>query len=195
MKGERYMEQNIVTETSESQTEILFMRIVAEPESRDILYKILAYCEGGSIAISVENQIRVWIANRSILHTPKVLLILLVESGGLQKVNNDDGQIQLHTTSIGLDVVKKVNSSLRIEKLLSDEPKYRDIFFKILCECVEPKSLFEIEDAMSGNTLMEKDNILASYFVSELEDAGGLEWNIKWKTTPSGIDAVAVSGL
>jgi len=184
------MEQANVTDIPEAQVGMLLAKIAAEPDSRDILYKTLVYCQEKRTTSDIETQIRSWTVNRSILHTPQSLMTILTEGGGLQPVESDEGQTILHTTSVGNAVVITACPSNRLEALFDSEPEYVQIYLRILQECVTPHTLSEMEDIMEGNETMKKENILVSYFISELEEAGGIEWDIKWKTTQTGIDTL-----
>ena len=86
----------------------------------------------------------------------------------------------------GKNAVSIERPEAKLNNLLAREPAYRDINLQILRSCLVPKETNEIESMLSANPVLEKPKVLASYFVGELEKAGGVEWDGKWRTTPAG---------
>jgi len=179
--------------TEEEAVSMLTASIQAEPESRDILYKTLIFCQTERTAEEIESQINIWTTNRTILHKPQALLSLLIQEGGLLQSKGDEGQIILHTTDAGSKAANTNCPSNRLGKLLSRDTDSCDIYLKIMEACKSGRTLDELEDIVPPVEIVNEDNMLASYFVGELEDAGGLEWNIKWHKTEAGHEALKTS--
>jgi hypothetical protein len=168
----------------------LIVAIQSEPESKDILYKTLQSCETARTASHVESQIKTWATNRTILHKPHALLSLLIKGGGLQQSKGEKGQIILKTTPVGLKAIATICPSNLITDLFVRDAKSKETYLAILKECIAPKSLDELEDIFPQPEIADENNALVSYFLGELEDAGAIEWNIKWHTTIAGHKAL-----
>lgn len=166
--------------------------IQAEPESRDILYKTLVFCESKRSITQIEHQINIWTENRTILHKPQALLSMLIAGGGLQQSKGSDGQVYISTTAVGKQAISASCPSVRLGQLFSAEPEHIDTYIKVLELCQEPKSLSELEDIIPQPDFIDADAILVSFFIGQLEESGGLEWNIKWHTTNAGREALSM---
>lgn len=182
------MEQNLQTADTVSSADELFTKIAADPGLREFFYKILVYCQDGRPQEDVKKQIRKWIGTKAALHSAPLLISRLCGFGGLETVEKEGGS-ELLTTEAGKAVIETASPSNRLTRLFCSAPEYAEIFFTILLACTKPKTMHEIESILSGNVLMARQNILTGYFVGELEDAGGLEWNTEWVSTQPGIEA------
>lgn len=173
-------------------TDHLFQRIAAETECRDVLCKILVHCLTPRTAAETTDFIISSTIGRTLLHPPQMLIAWLIEGCGLEARIISKGVINIWTSDIGKAVLELTSSSRRLRTLLSGETEYGTVFIGILGMCLEPKRLGEIEEALASTAVMQEQNILASYFISELENAGGLEWIGKWQTTPAGAEFISI---
>jgi hypothetical protein len=166
----------------------ILQKISAEPAYRAVLYKILAYCDPTRSYIDVEQTILSFPEMTVALQSPQILLSWLVESGGIEQIATEDGEAMWCTTPDGRNVVRSESYGNRLVRLLAQETIYRDICLQVLQSCVSPKSRIEIESMLRGNPVLEDSKVYASFFIEALEEAGGLEWDQKWKTTKAGKD-------
>jgi len=183
------MTTETLTKTSEDTAKLIEL-LQTEPESRDILYKTLVFCESQRTATEIEHQINIWTENRTILHKPQALLSILIAIGGLQQSKGADGQVYISTTTAGKQAISASCPSVRLGHLFSTEPEFIDTYIEILELCKDPKSLSELEDIIPQPDIIDDKAILVSYFVGQLEESGGLEWNIKWHTTEDGLNVL-----
>jgi len=70
--------------------------------------------------------------------------------------------------------------------MLAEEPRYREVYDRLLEYCVEPRTRAEIEALLQNHPALESPKIYPGYLIDRLESAGGLEWTGKWRTTLAG---------
>ncbi|MHC1711336.1 MAG: hypothetical protein AB9872_04205 [Solidesulfovibrio sp.] len=180
-----------ITETSqpqdmESATLKVLQSVSSEPACRASLYKMLAYCETARTSVEIEQEALSYPEMKVSLHSSLMLLTRLVQSGGIERIAAKDATPLWRTTPAGRDVVRIEGPSKRLEALLAQNPGYRDVFFQVLQSCLAPKTKGEIEAMLHGNPVLVEPKVFAGFFIGELEKAGGLEWNEKWRTTQAG---------
>lgn len=164
----------------------LLQRMADEPSSKDILYGILTFCEKERTTEEIVEEINRYTQNRVLLQRPQTLITWLIEEGGLESVVNTEELKVWRTTSAGIHAVRFARSPDWFENLSQSDPEYIDIYLMVMESCIEDKTKDEIEAILECNLMLEEIEILPSFFIATLEEAGGLEWNGKWKTTSSG---------
>ncbi|MCD8554415.1 hypothetical protein [Seleniivibrio sp.] len=184
------MIQNEIDELDEQTDSSLARKIESEPGYKTVLYGILRFCGTPRRLSEVEQEIKALLSGRSCFHSPQVLMNILIENGGLTVTDEGEGNILLQTTEEGREIASASCPATLVDELFKRDSAYKDIYLSILISCSEPKTLDEIEDILVGNEVMASENILASYFISELEEAGVLRWDVKWKTAQDGLAAV-----
>jgi hypothetical protein len=188
------MNQNTQTANHASEADELFIKIASEPASREIMYKTLNYCFTPRPLEEVKTQIRKWVGAKAMLHSAQAIVNCLLESGGLETLKNESA-MELQTTPAGKTVADAAAPNKRLIRLFRSSPEYADIFISIIRACAQPKTTQQIESMLADNEIMARENIFASYFIGELEDAGALEWDVKWVSTQSGMEAAAERNL
>lgn len=185
MESTKQNDQNTNT-TAES----LVQGISKEPAHKEVLCKILTYCREERNAEDILIRIKELARNRVLLQTPQSLVTWLIHEGGLETVIFDGNRCVLKTTEEGIAAVDHLSPSDLIERVIDKEPDYREVFFNILEACLEPKSKNDIETMLEEYPVIKDRGIYPGFFIGELEDAGGLEWIGKWKTTDNGKELV-----
>lgn len=190
-------------EASVANADKLLEAIASSGPSREILYKTICYCETPRAAIDIENFIEKTpeYTFGQILQTPHTLMRVLVDSGGLSKVEEreaarDEGQqgngeqwgddTTWQTTQIALRAAAAIAPNRRIESLLASQPKQAPAFSVVLRFCESPRSLADIERILRTVSSVTTDCFDVGYYVDQLERAGGLVWKKKWVTTEEG---------
>ena len=178
------------TQGLDDATKKILEKLSNEPAYSTVLYKILVYCHPARSSSDVEQKILSFPEMKGSLQSSKTFLKWLAEVGGIEQIaaKDEDEEPVWHTTAAGQNVVKMESYGNRFERLLAQEPKYKDIYLKVLESCVSPKSRTELESMFSGNPILENPLVYPSYFIETLERAGGLEWDEKWRTTQAGKD-------
>jgi len=166
----------------------ILQRISAEPADRAVLYKILEYCVTARSWADLERTILSFPEMKWAWQSLQTLLSWLMDAGGIEQIFAENGEPMWRTAPAGRDAVSMESCSKRLARLLDREAAYEDIYLQVLQACVSPKSRTEIESMLKGNPALENHEVYASYFIAVLEEAGGLEWDGKWKTTQAGKD-------
>jgi len=120
------------------------------------------------------------------LHSPSVLLAWMVQVRAIEEILGKDGASAWRTTSAGRNVLRLACPDERLSHLVAQSGSYRNIYHLLLEACLEPETRSGIEALLQGNPLLEDPKVSPSFFIGELEVAGGLGWEGKWKTTPAG---------
>jgi hypothetical protein len=180
-----------VSETNKCQdlevaTNKVLQRIAAEPAYRIVLYKILEYCDPVRHSSDVERTILAIPEMKGAMHSPQLLLSWLKDVGAIEQRAAEKGEVMWCTTSAGRNAVSKESYDSSLVRLLAQEFIYQDIYLQVLQACLSPKSRMEIETMLKGNPILEEPKVYPSFFIENLEEARGLEWDEKWKTTSDG---------
>jgi hypothetical protein len=166
----------------------ILKRISKEPAYSVVLYKMLVYCETARSLDEIDRQVRSFPEMKTALQSPQVLLLWLVQAGGIEELPQEKQASKWQTTAAGESVVQAESPRHRIEHLLTADPAYSSVYREVLQACLAPKSRDEVESLLRGNPLLETPKIYPSFFLETLERAGGLEWDRKWQTTRAGKD-------
>jgi len=180
-----------MSETTEPQdfetaTAKVLQRITSEPAYRAALYKILDFCRTERSTAAIKEEVHSYPEMRLALQSPQVLLSWLVQAGGIELIEDEKGSQVFVTTQAGRNVVRLESPIRRIGHLLAQDLDYRDIYLQVLQSCLAPKTKGEIEAMLDGNPVLENPKVYPSFVIGKLEEAGGLEWDGKWRTTQRG---------
>lgn len=172
----------------ETATNEVLQRIAAEPAYRIALYKILEYCETARPGSDIERTVPSFPEMKGAMHSPQVLLSWLEDAGGIEHLAEEAGEEMWQTTPAGRNVVRMDSFDNRLRRLFTQESDYQELYFQLLRACLSPKSRAEIESMFKGNPILQKFKVYPAFLIETLEEAGGLEWDNKWKTTSAGKD-------
>jgi hypothetical protein len=118
------------------------------------------------------------------------------QSGGDSEIG-EDGQeyLVIHRRSGGLwlsarcaiEVLEEQDPEREFKCLLEMEPRYEDIYRRILEYCrAQPRSIKELEKLLNNDPLLREPRRYAGYFIERLERNSGIEWRGGWVTTELG---------
>lgn len=179
------MSSSIETVSLENAIATIQNRINRECYYTPILYDILAYCSADRSLEDIENRVHSSPKMKIDVYSPQILMQWLVDAGGIEPCDGGDGATW-KTTAAGLAVVDINRPSKMLETLVSEDKDHEDLLREVLRFCGVPRSTNEIERLLEKYDTLAKEGVYPSYFISELEKGGGLEWNDGWSTTPAG---------
>ncbi|MDR2400486.1 MAG: hypothetical protein LBD73_02400 [Deferribacteraceae bacterium] len=158
---------------------IITRRIEEEPASKNILYSILKFCIECRTIEDVAAYFEKITQNSATLHSCGTYVSWLLKLNAIERTDS-----LFKTTPEGTVIVNELSYANRLKALFEKRPEFRNYFIKILQACVEPKSKDDLEEMFDD--VYKATGLYLSYFTAELEDAGGLVWMGKWKTTDDG---------
>lgn len=90
-------------------------------------------------------------------------------------------------TPEGIEIVDEQDDYGQIKRLLGQEPKYQDIYQRILDFCKEEgRSAKELDNLVNDDPLLEEPRRYSGYFVGRLEREGAIQWSGGWVLTKDG---------
>ena len=150
---------------------------------RWILLRMLEYCSQPRSHLAMQEYVRGLLKDKIGSHPPDVLLMWLEESGGLCRIQID-GEGKWQTTPAGTSAMEHFSKGQPLRDLLSTQPEYHQVYLDILKFCLQPRKRSEIEKSLTGEATLQRSRLFPAYFISELENHGGLEWiGGHWVTT------------
>jgi hypothetical protein len=165
---------------------VLLKQIKSEAAYRDLMYEILAFSvtpkTGGEIEEMADNLTE----GRTTLQSPLTLVSWLAEWGALIPIVEEGKSQKWQVSETGAYVVNSLASADRLTALMNSEDNAN--LLKLLTNLTEPKSRQELEDILGGDKLFDEIGVYPSYFIGLLEEAGGIEWNGKWRMTKTGME-------
>jgi hypothetical protein len=182
------MPETIESQELERATGKVLQRIRSEPAHRSVLYKILDFCGTERSTAAINKEVNSYPEMQPAFQSPQVLLSWLIQAGGIEPIEDEKGAQVFITTKAGRNVVRLESPNGRIEHLLAEDLVYHDIYLQVLHACLTSKSKGEIESMLCGNPVLENPMVYPSFIIGRLEEAGGLEWDGKWRTTQPGKD-------
>lgn len=187
--------------TFEMSVQYIHERLNNNHASREALYQVLKFCETARPYREVDAQIATLPCMRNSLQTPHVLLDILMDAGGIDRIEVSESSTPksrvlidqpvgylVHTTEAGRKVVADLAPIKRFNMLLSQSPdSHAEVYRMLLVLCEMPRTRHEIEEALVGNSaLATPKKVYSSMFVSRLEEQGGITWDGAWRTTAEG---------
>jgi hypothetical protein len=162
----------------------LLERIEGEPAYKNILYEILVFSREPRTTEEIEGMLNELTRGRTILQTPRTLISWLVGWQALLPVIEDNKPQKWLTSPAGEYAAGALAPTDRLSALLNSPDSPRLLI--LLKNLVEPKTRQELEDLLGNDKLFDEIGVYPSHFISLLEDAGGIEWNGKWRLTNIG---------
>ena len=156
----------------------IIKRMENEPANRRMMYEILVFCRENREMKEISTHLASSIKDTP-LHPCETFVSWLSDLRALKRTEKG-----FCTTEEGMEVVRTASPENRLFFLLDSQPELRGVFMEIMQACVEPKTKQEVEETFVD--LFKSTGFYPGYFISELEDAGGLLWKGKWKTTDIG---------
>jgi hypothetical protein len=161
-------------------------RVYSEPAYTSSLYSMLEFCREPQTLASIENEISSMPSMKNSLHRPEILFSWLLRIHALEEVPLASHDSRWCTTPYGWEALRICSPEERLSSLAATSESKLDVYRQLLEACLTPRSRMEVETLLRGNPLLEESLLSPSYFVGNLEDAGGLYWDGAWKTTPAG---------
>lgn len=180
------MEVSDATIISTNNVKKIVERVYGEPAYTASLYHILEYCREPQTLVAIESESSLMPSMKNSLHRPEVLFSWLLRVGALEEVPGSSNDVSWCTTPDGWEALRICSPDERLSSLAATSDSKLDVYRQLLEACLTPQSRVEIETLLQGNSLLEESQLSPSYFVGNLEDAGGLCWDGAWKTTPAG---------
>jgi hypothetical protein len=150
---------------------------------RWILLRMLEYCSQPRSYLAMQECVLGLLKYKVGIHTPDVLLMWLEESGGLSLIQID-GEGKWQTTPAGTSAMDHFSLGQPLRDLISRQPEYHQVYLDILKFCSQPRKRSEIEKLLAGDVTIQHSRLHPAYFISGLENHGGLEWTGgHWVTT------------
>ena len=189
--------------------------VVKHPLHREMLYKILVFCQESRDLNEIEEKITTFAEFKKAATSQYHLIEVLENAGGLERFELDEeGDLvtldrkegltedeiddlvwsyAFMTTPAGVAVVEQHTPRARIIELLNLVPERKDTYVELLDFCSEePRTYNEICGLLKGRDALvrfvdgEPQTMQPSVFVDKLEAAGGMEWRDGWVLTEEG---------
>ena len=213
---EHFSEQDYIDEIAFSrQVARLTESVVRHPLHRELMYKVLVYCQDSRDLTDLENKIATFPEFERASTDQYHIIETLERAGGLERFELDEeGDLvtperkegltedeiddlvwsyAFMTTPAGVAVVEQHTPRARIIELLDLVPDRKDTYVELLDFCSEePRSYNEICSLLKGRDSLvrfvdgEPQTMQPSVFVDKLESAGGMEWRNGWVLTEEG---------
>jgi len=163
-------------------------RIEAEQDLHSIMYGMLKFCTSGRTTSELIGQIGKLSNGVCVLQEPGTIISWLKNAGGLKSETSETGEDIWFSTEEGIQVAEQQDSPALLSALFTNDSEFKDLYIRILEMCITPSAKDTIESVIEPVIGNEHTEIFPAYFIGALEDAGGLEWNGKWKTTDKGAE-------
>jgi hypothetical protein len=188
--------------------------VYRNPLHRELLYKVLEFCQQRRLLREVEDQIATFPEFGEAHQSQYILMTYLINDGGLetfeldeqgnvvtaeQKVGLSEDEIDdlvfdfaYQTTAAGLEVAKQMRPQSRLESLFDATPVYHDTYIEVLEYLRDKHSMAEVDTLLRGRDVLrtgrepDESPMQASVFIDKLEKAGAIVWNEGWETTEEG---------
>ena len=189
--------------------------VARQPLQREILYKVLVYCQESRGLQEIEHEVTTYAAFKHAANNPYHFIEVLENAGGLERFELDDeGEVvtperkegltddeiddlvasyAFMTTPVGMAVVEQHTPRARIIELLNLVPERKDAYIELLEFCSEePRTYNEVSQLFKGRDVLvrlvdgEPQTMQPSVFIDKLEAAGGIEWRDGWVLTEEG---------
>jgi hypothetical protein len=186
--GDAALEAAGIAESTEPPGIALLKRIKGEPAYRDLMYEILAFSVTPKTIEEIETMFNGLTEGRTTLQSARTLISWLVEWEALLLIVEEDKPQKWQASETGEFVVKALAPADRLTAIMNNGDKAN--LLKLLTNLSEPKTRQELEDILGGDKLFGEIGVYPSYFIGLLEEAGGIEWNGKWRLTKTGKEFV-----
>ncbi|GAI06817.1 unnamed protein product [marine sediment metagenome] len=174
-----------------------------------VFWRILEFCVAPKPRAEIGKMILKLPEMGASIFGPAVLMGWLEEAGGIEKVKE-----KWTATDAGKKVLELEAPEKKILDAVSEEPPYKEIFKRVLKFCESPRTKVEIVEMVEPLIPSERGStstttgtypckspkccsrlretrrssaVNPTYFISKLEEVGGLRWvEKKWRTTEAG---------
>lgn len=182
---------------------------------REILYKVLVYCQEWRMLSVIEKAIASYPEFGQATQSPYHFISVLAKAGGLDRRYRDaegapidpglwegmgederDDLIadeEYRTTDIGRAFVVQHAPHARLVELMQNEPQRAASYRDLLVFCAnEPRTYRDVESLLCGRDVLVRDvdghrePMQPSVLVDRLQRAAGLVWEKGWRTTEEG---------
>lgn len=191
---------------------VLEHALLRHPLHREILYKILAFCENRKSLEEIEAEIASYPEFGQATQNQYHLINVLERSGGLVRLEFDeegnevrearkeglsDDEIDdliacyaFETTACGNQIVAQHTPLKRMIELLDIHPERKSTYIEVLERCNDhPCTYKELEGLLKGRFVLRTGHgdshqpIQPSVFLDKLEKAAGVAWDDGWQLT------------
>jgi hypothetical protein len=185
------------------------------PLNREILYRILKYCERERRQLpDLEERIASYPEFKQATQPPYFLIMWLVEAGGLamfeidaegavvtdeRKEGLDENEIDdlvegwaFETNEVGRAIVREFDPQHRLINLLNIVPERYKTFVEVLSFLENRRPFADVDSLLRGRDILSfglapgDRPMQPSVFIDKLEAAGGIFWNDGWQITTEG---------
>jgi hypothetical protein len=95
------------------------------------------------------------------------------------------------SAAAAVELVEEQDPAADLSRLLEAEPRYRNIYQRVLAYCRTPRTVKELEKLLNDDPLLQDPRRYGGYFIERLEKNSGIEWQGGWVTTALGIAALS----
>lgn len=206
--------------TFEEKAAALNACVMRHPLNREILYKVLVFCEEEKPLRVAEDFIASLPQFASATQNQYAMLTSLVKACGLELIERDEAgnrvlpeqkegltedeaddlvaSLSYKTTDVGRAFADYNRPQARLVDLLQLAPERTDAYAELL-EFVgaAPRTYAQVEELLRGRPALEtvidgrRERMQPSVFVDKLERAGALIWNDGWTLTEEGREFLA----
>jgi hypothetical protein len=188
--------------------------VYSSPLTREMFYRMLTYCRIPRLEADLEDHILTFLEFKSARQSQYVLIMWLVEKGGLIK-NEIDGQGEVidadrklglsedeiddlvagytyQSSPVGLALAEEMDPKHRLMGLLNIVPEHYETYVEVLEFLGEKKSFAKVNGLLRGRAVLTsgrgatEEPLQPSVFIDKLEKAGGIVWQDGWMTTREG---------
>jgi hypothetical protein len=94
------------------------------------------------------------------------------------------------SSAAALEIVDEQNPASDLKQLLALEPRYIDIYRRVMDACRTPRTAKELDALFNGDPVLQDPHRYSGYLVERLEKNGGLEWRGGWVVTELGLQTL-----
>lgn len=186
------MESASLPETDQAKISAIVERIQLEHASKMIMCGLLQFAETARTFDELVRQAGILAKNICLIQPPATIVSWLIDCEALIADQSGADKKLWQVSKEGRSALEKLNHVSGLENMLSSEPEFAEIYIKILRFCTTPRTKDEIEDMLEIS--LKDSTVLGGYFISNLEESGGLEWDGKWLTVENVLDSSVCTG-
>lgn len=201
--------------TQSQQMAVLAEAVTRHPLNREIMYKMLVFCQEERSLTSLEQEVAAYPEFASCTQNPRSMARSLSDSFGLRTIERDAqgdevtperkeglsedeiddlvSSLSFETTPVGRDFVEQHAPTARLTELLAFTPERADTYLELLSFVREaPRSYAEIQSLLANRPVLnvvidgQPQTMQPSVFVDKLERTGVLVWDKGWTLTREG---------
>lgn len=200
----------------EEQVDAVLTCIGAQNSLREILYKILVFCQERREFGEVEQFIQDTPEGtyNHLLQEPYTLIHMLLKERGLdgyaydeqgellegdeydgytpQDMQNLAATYEVQTSPAGAEACELISPERRFQSLMMQHPHRSDTYYQFMAFCQTPRKLPEIKEFYEQHTELAHDTVQihhtlsADFYIDKLEKAGVLVWMGAWQLNEAG---------